>query len=279
MNKHELAQKIADLTDHSEAEIKHLLSQMDADQIINITVAVQDEDTDSIESIFDQIEDTSDELEDLSVSEIKARIKSLGNKLLKDDQELTEVWPLIGKLNAADWKMVWPTLDKQLLTALYQEATDEQKNDISAQDAAQIHDYSISYLEESTVLYENELWQVKIPQGPDNLVGITQQDHMIWVNRKELQPLHEHVLGMTQMPSINRMQQLAGIHVLPDAPVVTATNTVKKDSEDWLTELRMHMKEIEKLHESPQSPDNQEEIKLHMRALSRKAKHKADSWK
>jgi hypothetical protein len=281
MNTQELAQKTADLTDLSNAEVSDLIDQMDADQIINLTMAVHDDDADAIQHILDQV-DSDSESEAQTVPEIKAEIQSLGRKLLKLGDDLTDLWPLIGKLTAADWKMVWPSVDEDIMQKLYQEATDKETDTISAADATMLHDYSISYIAESMVIYENAWWQVKVPQAPDNLVGICQDHQLIWVPRSQLQLLHEHVLGMTAMPSLARMKELAGI--CPDvvhAPHVQAQQIGSHSpvETEWLQQLRMHMTEIEKLHAAPSTPDSQEEIQLHVRALSRKAREASEKMK
>jgi hypothetical protein len=278
MDTRELAQKTADLTDRSEVEVQQMLDAMDADQIINLTVAVTDEDADAIEDLLTQIDLDTDQPE-LSVPETKSRIQSLGRKLLRDGHDLTQVWPLIGKLDAADWKMMWPSIDEEILIKLYQEATDTEKKEISAADAILLHDHAISYVAESMVLYENEWWQVMVPQAPDGLVGIHQQQHVIWVPRRELQHLHEHVLGMTQMPSLARIKELAGLDTPEVQLPVVQTHTRSAPSPehaDWLQDLKMHMREIEKLHAAPVTPDTQEELRLHMKALSRKAREAAE---
>jgi hypothetical protein len=272
MNTQELAQKTAELTDRSTAEIQHMLDHMDADQIINLTIAVQEADTDVIEDVLQGVDAHDPELEHLSVPEIRGRIQSMGRKMIKQGDHMHDVWPLIGKLKAEDWKMMWPSVDEEILNSLYKEATNQDVDQIHAADAVRIHDHAISYVAESMVLYENEWWQVLVPQAPDNLVGICQQHHVIWVPRHDLQPLHEHVLGMTQMPSLARMKQLAGV---PDTHVVTpqahVTPLTHMGATEWLSDLRMHMREIEKLHAAPQTPDTQEEMRLHMKAISRKA--------
>lgn len=283
MNTQELAQKTADLIEISASEVHDLLDQMDVDQIINLTAAVQDEDSGTVQEILNAVQDeTSDDLPD-SVPEIKAQLRREGGRLLKSGEDVTSLWPLIGKLNAADWKMVWPSLDEELMKALYQEATQKTTDNISASDAQMLHDYSISFIAESMVIYENEWWQVTVPQAPDNLVGISQSEHMIWVHRNQLQPLTEHVLGMTQMPSLARMKELAGmhtatVHVPVSVPSARLTPTSQSE-QGWLHELRMHMKEIEHLVESPTSEDHQEEMQLHMKALSRKARDAAHKIK
>ena len=289
MNTQELAQKTADLIDKSVAEIMELLDSMDADQMINLTAAVDDEDTVTIDDILSQVDvenqEASDEQdEQASVPELKKRIQSLGRKQIKDQEDMTDVWSLIGKLNPDDWKLVWPSLDSEILQALYQEATDKDKTDISASDATMLHDYARSYVKESVVMYENEMWQVQIPRAPDNLVGIRNAQHLIMVPRKSLQSLHEHVLGMTAMPSLARVKELAGIASVDNRQVnLPMTNSYVKPKHDtdsdWLKELRMHIHEIEKLHDEPETMDTQEEIQLHMKALARKAQKVADRLK
>jgi len=286
MNTKELAQKTADLTDKSEAEIQDLMDLMNADQVINLTAAVADEDSDAIDEILSDVSadaDSDNPEEPEGVQEIKTEIKSLGRKLIKNDQELTDLWPLIGKLDEDDWRLVWPSLDSELLSQLYQEATDKEKSDISGSDASMLHDYAQSYIKESVVMYENTMWQVQIPQAPDNLVGIRNQDHMILVPRRHLQSLQEHVMGMTDMPSLVRIKQLAGVpdtrekaslmHMLANMNLKVLPETA------WLQELRMHMAEIEKLQHEPVTADTQEEIQLHVKALGRKAQKAAGNMK
>lgn len=280
MNTQELAQKTADLMDLSVAEIHRLLDDMDVDQIINLTAAVQDEQEHAIQEILAGVTRTRTESEATSMPEIKAELQREGRKKLKAGEDLTHLWPLIGKLSAAEWKMVWPSLDEEILQQLYLEATQKTTDNISASDAQMLHDYSISFIAETMVIYENEWWQVQVPQAPDNLVGICQHDHLIWVPRHHLQPLTEHVMGMTQMPSLVRMKELAGIphdtDVTFTGPIMShiMPKSIHSDGE-WLHDLRMHMREIEQLMQAPQDADTQEEIQLHMKALSRKARDAA----
>lgn len=280
MNTQELAQKTADLMDVSVADIQDALDHMDVDQIINLTAAVQDEDSEIIQQILDGVTQSDSESEAETLPEIKAELQQEGRKKLKAGDDLTSLWPLIGKLSAAEWKMVWPSLDEEILQQLYQEATQKTTRNISASDAQMLHDYSISFIAESMVIYENEWWQVQVPQAPDNLVGICQHDHVIWVPRHQLQSLTEHVLGMTAMPSLARMKELAGMHAPEHVHVTTITpphvisSRINSD-QTWLQDLRMHMKEIELLMQAPQSADTQEEMQLHMKAISRKARDAA----
>lgn len=278
MNTQELAQTIADLMDLSLAEVHDMIQELDVDGVINLTAAAESGDTDVIQDILDEVslsEPDADQAQ--TVPEIKAELQRAGRKLLRQDEPLTKLWPLIGKLSASEWKLVWPSLDPEVLKGLYSEATKKQTDTVSASDAQMLHDYSISFIAESMVLYENEWWQVKVPQAPDNLVGISQQDHMIWVPRHDLQSLQEHVLGMTQMPSLARIQELAGIG--DQAPLKlpsSFSNPRDLNGADWLVEFRSHIQEIERLQQLPAHADHVEEMQLHMKMLSRKAREAAD---
>lgn len=52
---------------------------------------------------------------------------------------------------------------------------------------------------------------VKIARGPSNTVGVMIDGELTMVNRSKVRPLTEQVLGMTMMPDLNRMRELAGI--------------------------------------------------------------------
>ena len=52
---------------------------------------------------------------------------------------------------------------------------------------------------------------VYLPTGPHNTVGVKIQGKSMMVKRNKLNKLEENVLGMTVMPNLERMQQLAGI--------------------------------------------------------------------
>jgi hypothetical protein len=52
---------------------------------------------------------------------------------------------------------------------------------------------------------------VYLPKGPHDTVGVKIQGKSMMVKRDKLNKLEEQVLGMTIMPNLERMQQLAGI--------------------------------------------------------------------
>jgi len=52
---------------------------------------------------------------------------------------------------------------------------------------------------------------VYLPNGPDGTVGVKIQGKSKMVDRKKVRRLEENVLGLVGVPSLDRMQQLAGI--------------------------------------------------------------------
>lgn len=66
-------------------------------------------------------------------------------------------------------------------------------------------------------------WQdavVKVVRGPNDTVGVMIDGEITMVHKNEVHPIKEGVLGMTAMPAIQRMQELAGIAPSPDASPV-----------------------------------------------------------
>lgn len=62
-----------------------------------------------------------------------------------------------------------------------------------------------------TVMVGEKEGVVKMPHGPKDTVGVMIDGRMSMVKRSEVRPLEEGVLGMTMMPDLRRMQELAGI--------------------------------------------------------------------
>jgi len=278
MTNQEIAQKTADLLDQAVLQVQKAVDLMTADQLINLTVAIEDAepDLDQIQTILDEVQESNQtQSESLTVPEIKKEIKQLGAKLIAEQEPLTQVWSLIGQLDAPDWHMIYPSLDTELLKALYLDATDKQTDQVTRSQADQIHAYAQSFILEHVVMYENTLWRVSVPVAPHDLVGIQNDQGHKLVPRRELQSLQEHVLGMTQMPAIARIKELAGINASPVTQPQVAHgmnmhNVVPAHAhtQDWVNQLRMHMTEIEQL---AHVPEHAQELELHVRALSRKA--------
>ena len=210
MAKNDLANLVQELTDQSLTTIKKAMRAMDADDVINLKSAVDEEDTDLVSQIISKAQ-PDDQPEKMSVKEIKAEINRVGKKNLDDDQPMDEVWELVSSLSSADWKLVWPAVDADVLAALYQEATDQTTKTVSASQSKEIYDHSQEFVAESMVVYANQLVEVSVPRGPNRTVGVIVNGQTRMVARSQISKLNEHVVTMVQMPSLGRLQQLAGV--------------------------------------------------------------------
>lgn len=283
MNNRQLAELINDHTDASLSEILDTLKLMDADQLINLTAAVKDEDWDLMQELIQDVDtDTDDQDAELSIQELRDQIRKQGKKVMSDEADITEVWTLIGQLSESDWKLVSAQLDEDLLKALYKDAEDADVDEISAQVNQKIYDHAQTYVAESIMVYDNQMCEVRIPQAPEGLVGITVNEHFMFVNRRHLHALNEHVMGMTHMPVLSRVLELAGMgpantHVTAPSPVPMSPMSVP--ASDHTQELRRHISQIEELINRPDHADVQSEIHMHAQELGRKAQRLADQFR
>lgn len=212
-NNDSLANQISDILDVSLNQAKKWIKLMTAEQLINMTSAVDAEDVESMQAVIDDIQEAEDKPE-MTLTEIRKEINRLGKDNLKNNETHDDVWPLIAGMSKSDWKMIWPALDKQVLMSLLSEALDEPQDDVSADDAETILSYAKDQLQEH-MIYEGQIVQVVIPHGPHKTVGIRTHTGVRMVSRHDLTQLHEHVMGMTSMPSLARIQALAGVTVAP----------------------------------------------------------------
>jgi len=72
-------------------------------------------------------------------------------------------------------------------------------------------DSEIHYNVGDAVSYDGKKATVKISNGPGSTVGIMIGGRLEMVERKDIKKINEHVLGMSVIPDIKRMQELAGI--------------------------------------------------------------------
>lgn len=95
---------------------------------------------------------------------------------------------------------------------------DDDDDDDDDEDDKHIHEraFDVNIGDEVSVNGEDGI--VKIAHGPNNTVGVLIDGEITMVHRGEIKPLKEHVLGMTNMPDLKRMQQLAGIMIDNIAP-------------------------------------------------------------
>lgn len=214
MAQNDLAKQISEILDMSINQAQKHVDQMDAEQLINAESAVDAEDVESLQLVIDELDAAEDEKPDMTLTEIRKEINRLGKENLKQNETHDDVWPLIAKLSKQDWRMIWPAIDEQVLISLLSEALEEDQDSVSAQDADTIHAHAQDQLQEQ-MIYEGQVVQVVIPHGPHHTVGIRTQQGITMVKRSQLTQLHEHVLGMTAMPTLARMQELAGLQPEP----------------------------------------------------------------
>lgn len=69
--------------------------------------------------------------------------------------------------------------------------------------------------------------KVKIAKAPNDTVGVIIDGKLTMVKARDVKPIKEHVLGMTPMGDLRRMQELAGIASMPaeEMPVAMAAPT------------------------------------------------------
>jgi len=224
MAMNDLAKSVADALDVSVSEAAKKIDQMSAEQVINLESAVDAEDHDAIQSVWDETENGDDETTSMTVPEIKAEIQRRGKRNLEKEQPMDNVWELIGKLEESDWKLMWPALDDQILMSLLSEITEEDVDSVSAEDAKSIYEYAKQMLTEH-VIYQGAIVEVAIARGPNNTIGIRTPKGITMVSKNETSKLDEHVLGMTQMPALSRMLELAGMN----SGAATAAPPVSED--------------------------------------------------
>jgi hypothetical protein len=228
MAMNDLAKNVADALDISVSEAAKKIDQMSAEQVINLESAVDAEDQDAIQSVWDETEDDDAEPTSMTVPEIKAEIQRTGKRNLETEQPMDNVWELIGKLGESDWKLMWPALDDQILMSLLSEITDEDVDSVSAEDAKSIYEYAKQMLTEH-VIYQGAIVEVAIARGPNNTIGIRTPKGITMVSKNETSKLDEHVLGMTQMPALSRMLELAGMN---SGAATTAPPVSEDEDED-----------------------------------------------
>ena len=248
MAKNDLAELVQDLTDQSLATIKKAIRSMDADDVINLKSAVDDQDSDLVSELLSKAQ-PDDQPEKLSVKDTRMEINRRGRKNIDDDQPMDDVWELVASLSNSDWKLIWPAVDAEVLAALYQEATDRTTKTISSRQSSEIYDHGQEFVAESMVVYANQLVEVSVPRGPNRTVGVIVNGQTRMVGRSEISRLTEHVITMVQMPSLGRLQQLAGVAHSPAAPPAASYDPTShpkfKQAQRDLVQLQRAISEIQ----------------------------------
>jgi len=252
MAQNELAKKVSDLVNRSMSDVIKSMDKLAADQLINLSAAMQDKDPQAVEDILDQ-QPPADSTK-LNARDTLKEINRVGKNILDQNQPLDKVWELVGNLDQDNWKLIWPAINRDIMIALYIEATDEETDSISASQAQEIYDYSQEFVTESYVIYRNQLCEVTIARGPSHTMGINYMGKTKMVSRSQVQKIDEHVLGMTQMPPLGRMMELAGVPT-PASTTDTYPDINEEDAgirQVLLQQISNHLQEIEKLENNQQ---------------------------
>jgi hypothetical protein len=158
-------------------------------------------------------------------------------KLLSlDDDQVDELISKlsIGQLNALASAVT--NLDKRAALAIYYTV----RNKTVAESVDHLNVGDIVYVGDKKIKA-----RVKIPSGPGNTIGVTigKRSKLRMFNKGKIS-LEENVLGMTALPGISRMQELAGIFQdateTPEKPQVTSIEIGGQDDLDDHTTCAMN---------------------------------------
>lgn len=203
----------------SQAQAQELVDGLSADDYINLVSAVDSEDWAEVDRLASTPSQTVDaELDADTVESKKARLKEIGrdqnlNWATKQSQSMS----IISSLTNSDWRLVYPALDKEFLRKLYQSISDQFVPTVDKAAAQEIWSAAKDTLSEC-VIYENQVVPCLIPNGPEGTVGILWEGNLKMVHKTQTRELSEHVLGMTQMPNLARIRELAGLGSAPVDP-------------------------------------------------------------
>lgn len=233
MDTNELAKAVSEILDMSIADARSTIESLDTEQLINLESALDADDIDAVEEIFQEAHAEQEEEQDAEVPEmddvtkIKSEIQRLGKQSLETGTSMDAVWKLIAQLKETDWRLMWPSIDQDILISLLSEATDEEADSVRGSDAPKIYQYAKELVKEHRI-YQGEIVEVTLAHGPNGTVGIRTSRGLKMVSNSELGALNEQVLGMTQMPSIHRVRELAGLPPSAStAPVVVPSAQVQ----------------------------------------------------
>lgn len=208
-------------TQFSIKQIKGIVSELSADALVNLKSAVDKGDIATARALLTSV---SAEPVIASVDTIKQKLQALQrNKQLGMRSKINQMVNLISDLTDENWELIWPTLDQKLLASLWHQTSNRKTDTVSQKQASEILKYARKKLMEK-MIYQDQIVEVKIPRGPNDTIGIVLDQKLTMVPRGECSPLHEHVLGMTGMPSLARMLMLAGVDTLPEAETTVREN-------------------------------------------------------
>lgn len=165
--------KIVDIDDE---KLDQLLELLDSDEIMDLTDAVAKEDKERVNNIINLVNKFESDKEDEKID--TDSISSLFNKPKEEKKIDTDK-----KIDKTDRKDGKDTKEKDVVFSVGDEVT-----------------------------VGKEKGTIRIPDGPGNTVGVVIQGKVKMIDREKVQKLEESVIGFSNIPSVQRMKELAGLY-------------------------------------------------------------------
>ena len=202
---------ISDITNKSSTQIHDMIKRLDADQYINLVAAVDKDDLHAVNRLLNSVTKSDDSLE-LEIDQTKKRINHIAkDKEMDWDDKKNQLFGLIKGLKSSDWDLIWPDMDRRALRQLYKLVTKQTVKSVTGKQAREIWTWTKDNIMEQ-VVYNDQIVEMKIANGPNNTVGILLDNKLTMVPSADVTPLSEHVMGMmTGMPTLARIKELAGM--------------------------------------------------------------------
>jgi hypothetical protein len=214
-------------------EIQNRLKKLSAEDMINLFTLVdqlldntEDRDIANLEpkgvdrSIMLQIHDILGDFESGNsesapqdrLDKIKSDIQDISAKNNTDEDEKTDL--IMGKIkeikSAEDLRLIWPSIDAEIKKSILS-ASDTENVPEDGQPAKVLAWVQKNIMER--VIYRNTIVEMRIPHGPNNTVGVWFNNRLAMVPRRDIKQINEHAMTKVAMPSLVRIQQLAGLSV------------------------------------------------------------------
>jgi hypothetical protein len=210
LNEQNYIHALCDITNKSNTQIRDMIKNISADDYINLVAAVDKNDIPKVNQILSTVENSDQDK--LNIGQIKKRINAISKDDDMDwDEKKDQLVDLISSLKSKDWDLIWPSLNKNMLRQLYKLATKKDTKTISADEAKDIWTLTKDDTTMEQVVYENQIVEMKIANGPNNTVGILLDNILTMVPKTDISQLTEHVFGIIGMPSLARVRELAGL--------------------------------------------------------------------
>jgi hypothetical protein len=197
----------------SPKQLKKAVDTLSADELINLVASVE---AGNIKQALSIVQLTDVGQKTSSVENQKNKLLSIArDKTLGSRTQLQQMMSIIGDVDPKNWQLIYSTLEPDTLQKLYYHVAGRKTPNVSRTQAFQILSHAKESIMEQ-VVYENQIVDVRVPNGPNNTIGIMLGSTLTMVPAGECVPLNEHVMGMTPMPSLARMLTLAGVDTLPE---------------------------------------------------------------